>query len=75
LGLKIARKFSREYIAVSSLPVLTFRKGGHTTEFPAAFMRHEVGELERFPKEGAVNISVDLIRTLSRVPYLFGIQV
>jgi len=29
--------------------VLTFEKGGHTREFPSAFMRHDVAELERFP--------------------------
>lgn len=45
--------------------VLSFRKDGKTKLFPAAFMRHDVGELERFPEEGAVDISVDLIRRLS----------
>ena len=45
--------------------VLTFRKGGQTVEFPAAFMRHDVGELERFPKFGALPMSVELIRRLS----------
>jgi len=45
--------------------VLTFEKGGHTKHFPAAFMRHEVAELTCFPAEGAVNISVDLVRRLS----------
>ena len=45
--------------------VLTFEKGGSTNRFPAAFMRLDVSELERFPQEGAINISVDLVRKLS----------
>lgn len=45
--------------------VLTFKRGGATETFPAAFMRHEVAELERFPKEGAIDISVDFIKRLS----------
>jgi hypothetical protein len=45
--------------------VLTFERGGVTKSFPAAFMRHDVAELERFPLEGAIPISVDLIRRLS----------
>ena len=45
--------------------VLTYEKGGVTEDFPAAFMRHEVAELDRFPQEGAINISVDLVRRLS----------
>lgn len=45
--------------------VLTFVKGGKTETFPTAFMRHEVAELERFPKEGALHFSVELIRRLS----------
>lgn len=45
--------------------VLTFQKGGTTDHFPAAFMRHDVAELERFPQQGATNISVDLVRRLS----------
>jgi hypothetical protein len=36
-----------------------------TTRFPAAFMRHDVAELERFPSEGALWLEVDLIRRLS----------
>lgn len=44
---------------------LTFRKGGQTKEFPAAFMRLDVAELATFPKQGAVQISVELIRRLS----------
>lgn len=45
--------------------VLTFRKGVSTSEFPAAFMRHDVGELERFPSEGGVRIAMDVVRRLS----------
>ncbi len=45
--------------------VLTFEKGGVTKTFPAAFMRHEVAELECFPQEGATLISINLIRRLS----------
>jgi hypothetical protein len=45
--------------------VLTFRKGGTTEQFPAAFMRHEVKELEQFPRNGALQISVELVRRLS----------
>lgn len=45
--------------------VLTFEKGGVTESFPAAFMRHDVAELERFPQEGAIPIAVDLVRRLS----------
>ncbi|MGH9943892.1 MAG: Eco57I restriction-modification methylase domain-containing protein, partial [Pyrinomonadaceae bacterium] len=45
--------------------VLTFRKGGRTENFSAAFMRHHVEELEQFPKNGALQVSVDLIRRLS----------
>ena len=45
--------------------VLTYKKGGSTDKFPTAFMRHEVSELERFPKEGALDIPIELIRRLS----------
>lgn len=45
--------------------VLTFEKGGATESFPAAFMRHDVAELDRFPQEGAIEIVVPLIRRLS----------
>ncbi len=45
--------------------VLSFEKGGKTEIFPAAFMRLNVEELSRFPQEGAINISVDLVRRLS----------
>lgn len=45
--------------------VLTFEKGGHTSEFPAAFMRLDVAELERFPREGALHLPVEMIKRLS----------
>ena len=45
--------------------VLSFEKGGKTEHFPAAFMRHDVAELERFPHEGAIDISIELVRRLS----------
>ncbi|MCK4626116.1 MAG: ATP-binding protein, partial [Phycisphaerae bacterium] len=45
--------------------ILTFAKGGKTKSFPAAFMRHDVAELDRFPAHGAVDISVDLVKRLS----------
>lgn len=45
--------------------VLTFEKGGATTKFPAAFMRHNVAELARFPQIGAQWLTVELIRRLS----------
>lgn len=45
--------------------VLTFERAGATERFPAAFMRHDVEELARFPREGAATISVELIRRVS----------
>ena len=45
--------------------VLTFEKGGQTASFPSAFMRHDVAELDRFPTEGALPMSVELVRRLS----------
>ena len=36
-----------------------------TKSFPAAFMRLDVEELARFPQQGAIDISVDLVRRLS----------
>ncbi len=44
---------------------LTFRKGGRTESFPAAFMRHDVEELADFPRRGALPIAVETIRRLS----------
>lgn len=45
--------------------VLTFQRGMGTQQFPAAFMRHDVEELQSFPQRGAVTVSVDLVRKLS----------
>ncbi|MFN6496785.1 MAG: Eco57I restriction-modification methylase domain-containing protein [Nostoc sp. DedQUE01] len=45
--------------------VLTFEKGGKTENFPAAFMRHDVQELQRFPSNDSISISLELIRRLS----------
>jgi hypothetical protein len=45
--------------------VMSFRKGGSTESFPAAFMRHDVAELERFSHEGVIEISVPLMRRLA----------
>lgn len=45
--------------------VLTLEKGGQTESFPAAFMRHEVKELARFPRAGALPITLELIHHLS----------
>ncbi len=39
--------------------------GGGTQRFPAAFMRHDVEELTRFPQEGALWLEVELIKRLS----------
>ena len=45
--------------------VLTYRKGNSTTKFPAAFMRHDIAELEHFPSGAGFTVSIDLIRRLS----------
>jgi len=45
--------------------VLTFRKGGTTKKFPAAFMRHHVQDLEHFPNSESVMIDIDMIKRLS----------
>ena len=39
--------------------------GGGTQRFPAAFMRHDVEDLARFPEEGALWLDVALIKRLS----------
>ena len=49
--------------------VLTFDKGGNTSVFPAAFMRHEPAELRDFPRRGSLSTSVDLVRRLSPIRY------
>jgi hypothetical protein len=45
--------------------VLTYSKGGVTRTFPAAFMRHDVAELARFPDEGSIAIDIGMVRRLS----------
>ncbi|MBK1693623.1 hypothetical protein CKO09_02555 [Chromatium weissei] len=45
--------------------VLTFEKGGATTQFPVAFMRHHLAELAVFPNATSLQLSVELIRKLS----------
>jgi len=45
--------------------VLTLAKGPCTESFPAAFMRHEVKELQHFPQSGALWLTTELIRRLS----------
>jgi|GEM_PF-171079 len=50
---------------------LSFSKGGKTNSFPAAFMRHDAGELEHFPSSQSLRISVDLVRRLS--PYSLSV--
>ncbi|MDK2409761.1 Eco57I restriction-modification methylase domain-containing protein [Aphanizomenon sp. PH219] len=45
--------------------VLTFENGNKTLSFPAKFMRHDVGELNSFPDDDCIHISVDLIKQLS----------
>ncbi|MBK1642666.1 hypothetical protein CKO12_12445 [Chromatium okenii] len=45
--------------------ILTFEKGGTTTQFPATFMRHHLAELATFPNITSLQLSVDLIRRLS----------
>lgn len=45
--------------------VLSFQKGSYTTSFPAAFMRHEVSDLQRFPSSIGVCLSVAGIKRLA----------
>ncbi|MEG4912526.1 Eco57I restriction-modification methylase domain-containing protein [Microcoleus sp. B7-D4] len=45
--------------------VLTFEKDGITTEFPSAFMRVDVDELQRFPSADSLQVNVELVRKLS----------
>ncbi|MEG4486498.1 Eco57I restriction-modification methylase domain-containing protein [Microcoleus sp. D2_18a_B4] len=45
--------------------VLTFSKGSKTTDFPSAFMRLDVQELQGFPNNDSLKISVELVRKLS----------
>jgi hypothetical protein len=45
--------------------ILTFENGNPTVVFPAAFMRHDVKELEVFPNSNTIRLNTDLIRKLS----------
>ena len=45
--------------------VLTFEKGEQTESFPAAFMHHDVKELEHFPNDDSVKIDISLVERLS----------
>ena len=45
--------------------VLTFEKGGRTTDFPAAFMRHDVSELNAFPNAYSLRIPLTLVQRIS----------
>ena len=45
--------------------VLSFTKGGSTESFPATFMRHETSDLELFPAQLGLEISIELISRLS----------
>ena len=45
--------------------VLSFEKGSTTVSFPAAFMRHDVNELDNFPQHGASAMSVEFIKKQS----------
>lgn len=56
--------------ANASAPPVGLLASEHTSElgtrkFPAAFMRQDVADLERFPQEGALWLDVDLIKRLS----------
>ncbi|MCA0360654.1 MAG: ATP-binding protein [Armatimonadetes bacterium] len=45
--------------------VLSYRKGGHTEAFPAAFMRHDVSDLSRFPESVGMRITMETVKSLS----------
>jgi len=45
--------------------ILTFEKDSKTKRFPAIFMRQDVQELESFPDQESLNMSVELIHKLS----------
>lgn len=47
--------------------VLTFSRGGQTTEFPATFMQLDVAELNNFPNN-TLEMSLSLVRRLSPEP-------
>ncbi|WP_392481925.1 Eco57I restriction-modification methylase domain-containing protein [Nostoc sp. C110] len=45
--------------------VLTFLKGSTTTDFPSAFMRLDVQELQSFPSDNSLQINIEMVRKLS----------
>jgi hypothetical protein len=45
--------------------VLTFKKGGRTQKFPAAFMRRDLCDLKDFPRRRDPRVEVSLVRRLS----------
>ena len=45
--------------------ILSFQKGNITDKFPAAFMRHDVKELENFPNQESLYIDIELLYRLS----------
>jgi hypothetical protein len=45
--------------------LLSFEKGGITKKFPVAFMKHDISDLELFPKQIGAEMSIDLIKKLS----------
>lgn len=45
--------------------ILSFEKGSITKEFPTAFMRHDVQELEHFPNNDSLHVSVELVQRLA----------
>ena len=47
------------------LVALNFTKGGETRHFPACFMRHDIEDFFRFPKDGSLELRTDFIRRLS----------
>lgn len=64
-GFEKRRKIFEDVDSRFKFVVLSFEKGGRTERFPAAFMRHEVSELDDFPSEDSVEIGVDLIKRSS----------
>ena len=71
VGFENRRKVFDDVDSRFKFVVLTFQKKGDTKRFPAAFMRHDVGELRRFPdgpdpeSRGQVMIDVATARRLA----------
>ncbi len=64
-GFENRRKIFEDVHSRFKFVVLSFERGGKTASFPAAFMRHDVKELEDFPAEDSVKIDVDLVKRSS----------